>query len=349
MRRFVFGILFLAAISLSADVVAAGESGIRGRAAWRGELVPGAVVYAFRDAAGQYRQGHVASSAPTATDGTYSLALPPGSYTLVARTGPDAAAAPPQPGEFYCFYSGSPVVVQEDSWSPVGFNMVKVRPEKRSSGKRSAIEGTVTFKDEPLERLYLYLYREATEGFRGPGIATVPVGSGGRFRMAVSPGSYYVIARKRLRGGMYGPMEIGDYFNYYPGNPVAIGDGEVVTMELETVTRISQLEEGEVKMPTLSGIVLNTGSEPAAGIRVMLYRPEELRGRPVFFSDPTGDDGRFSLPVPVVGRYTVIAREKFGGPATSGERYGQFGSGAAVTVEKGTDKSGMKITVEAKQ
>lgn len=341
--------LVLVGAALSGAAAADGGSGVRGRAAWRGELVPGVVVYAFDSTDGGFQQGAVARSEPTATDGTYSLALPPGGYTLVAASGDDPQPLPPRPGDYYCYYSGSPVVVQDGAWSPVGFNLVKVSTEGRGRGTRAAIQGVVTYRDGPLERLYLYLYRDAGQGFRGPGLSTVPVGSGGRFKVAVSPGAYYVIARKRLRGGMYGPMEIGDYFNYYPGNPVTVEEKEVVTLELETVTRISQLEEGDVALPTIYGTVTGPDDAGLPGIRVMLYSPGEHRGRPLYFSEPTGDDGRFQLPVPVTGSYSVVARETFGGPAAPGERFGLYDSGTPVSVEKGKDVKGLHIVVEVTQ
>lgn len=305
--------------------ISSADSGVQGRAAWRGELVEGIVVQAFEDGIGNYLSGVVATSKPTATDGTYRLELPPGQYTLVART-PGSEGQRPRPGDYFCYYSGSPVIVSSGSWTPVGFNLVKVKPEERQEKDRSKIQGVVTHKGEPLERLYLYLYEEASDAFRGPGLATVPVGAGGKFGTSVRPGSYFLIARKRLRGGMYGPMEIGDYFNYYPGNPVVVGDSEVVTLELETVTRISQLEEGETPVPSVQGTVVDAEGAPVPGVRVLAYLPGETTGRPLYFSEPSSSDGSFALAIPKPGEYSLVAREKFGGPAAPDEYSGDQGN-----------------------
>jgi len=299
------------------------DSGIYGRAAWRGELVEGVVVSAYLDADSEYMADPVAVSAPAATDGTYRLSLPPGEYTLVARS-PVSSNGRPLAGDYYCYYSGSPVIVSAGVWTPVGFNLVQVRGEERLTDSGTSIEGIITYRDEPLEKLYLYLYDEALEGFRGPGIATIPVGKGGRFRVSVKPGKYFVIARKRSRGGMYGPMEIGDHFNYYPGNPVKVSDGEKINIRLETVTRVSQLEEGEARAPTVQGTVVDLDGNPVSGLRVFAYRPGEVRGRPLYFSEPSGSLGKFSLLVPVTGDFTLVAKERFGGPAAEGEYSGRL-------------------------
>lgn len=299
------------------------DSGIYGRAAWRGELVPGVVVSAYKDGEGDYVAGPVAVSEPAATDGTYRLSLPPGQYTLVARSFAGREGRPGA-GDYYCFYSGSPVIVSPGVWTPVGFNLVKVGEEDRLPGSGAALEGVVTYRDEPLEKLYLYLYDEPLAGFRGPGIATIPVGTGGRFRVAVKPGKYFIIARKRIRGGMYGPMEIGDYFNYYPKNPVQIGEGEKVRITLETVTRVSQLEEGQAPEPTVQGTLVDSAGDPVPGMRVFAYRSGEVTGRPLYFSEPSDPQGRFSLLVPVAGDFTLVARERFGGPAAQGEYSGRL-------------------------
>ncbi len=188
----------------------------------------------------------------------------------------------------------------DGAWTPVGFNLVKVKQEVRRKGGSTRIDGVVTYQGKPLERLYLYLYEEVGDAFRGPGLATVPVGSGGRFRASVRPGRYFLIARKRLRGGMYGPMEIGDYFNYYPGNPVVVGDSEAVTLDLETVTRISQLEEGEAPFPSIRGKVVDPTGLPVGGVRVLAYLPGETREGPCTFPSRATLTG--SLPLRYPGR-----------------------------------------------
>jgi hypothetical protein len=336
-RSFLLGVvtLLMSVGILFSDPTQALASGVQGRVAWRGELVEGIVVQAFKDGSENYLSDPVAISSPTVTDGTYRMELSPGQYTLVART-PGQDGERPLPGDYFCYYSGSPVTVTNGAWTPVGFNLVRVKPEERQEKDKTKIQGVVTYKGDPLERLYLYIYEEAGDAFRGPGLATVPVGTGGQFRTSVRPGSYFLIARKRLRGGMYGPMEIGDYFNYYPGNPVVLGDGETVSLEIETVTRIDQLEEGETPLPSVRGKVVDPEGLPVGGVRILAYLPGETKGRPLYFSDPSGTDGRFALTIPRAGVYSLVAREKFGGPASPGEFSGDQGDDT-ITVEPGVE------------
>lgn len=344
---------FLAAamlVMVSASLTLSDGSGVYGRAAWRGELVEGVVVYAYSNESNDFLSGEVALSAPTGTDGTYRLPLAPGRYTLIARSVHGKEAGRPRAGDYYCYYSGSPIIVREGFWEPVGFNLVKYTPEMRSTGEGSSLEGIVTYRDAPLERLYLNIYRDGSQNFRGPAMATYPVGSGGQFRVKVPPGKYFVIARKRLRGGMYGPMEIGDYFNYYPSNPVFVGENEKVRFNLETVTRLSQLEEGKVPLPSIKGNIIGSGGGPVEGVRVFAYSPDKLSGRPLYFSDPSNAEGRFSLSIPESGKFSLVAREKFGGPARSGEYSGTYLDGAPVRVDgTGSQVNVVTITVRRKE
>jgi hypothetical protein len=336
------------------------KEGVYGRAALRGVVSPGLGVHAFSGPGGADPADEPVASTLTAQDGTYRLALPPGTYTMVARAG--KAGERPRPGDPYCYYSGSPVTVRAGEWTPVGFNLVKVPAEERRKGDRSGIEGTVTYQDAPLERLYLTLYRDANDSFRGPGVATYPVGAGGRFSVGVPPGRYYLIARKRVKGGMYGPVEIGDHFNFYPGNPVAVGEKERVRVSIETVTRLSQLEEeGDRRVPRVTGRILDGRGKPVAGVRVFAYPAgvgakggnaigpgegtEGGKGRPLAFSPPSGADGAFALELPRDGLYTLIARERFGGPAAGGEWSGEYRRGEPLKVE-GRDAPPVTLTVE---
>ena len=96
----------------------------------------------------------------------------------------------------------------------------------------------------------------------------------GRFRLRLPPGEYYLLARKRERGGQFGPIEPGDYFNYYYGNPVTIHAGVEQEVKIETVTRLSMLEEGETApFRGVQGVVTGPGGTPAKGVVVFAYRP----------------------------------------------------------------------------
>lgn len=313
-----FGLLFT--LLLLCAAAAWGASGIQGRAAWRGELVPGIVVRAYRSIPDIAAGKAVAEAAPVGLDGTYRLELPPGSYYLTARDG----SGPLRPGNYFCYYSGAPVQVNEGSYRNVGFNLVRV-PEEAAAEKapRSGIRGEITFQDAPLERAYLYVYQNADKGFKGPGYLIQPVEKG-TFRLNLPPGKYWLLARKRLRGGQFGPIETGDYFNYYHGNPVTIASGEVREVKIETITRLSMLEDDpDAPFVGVRGRIVDAAGQPVARLHVFAYRSAEMTGTPEFFSAPTGRDGRFDLALPAGGPFYLLARQEFGGPAGEAELYGR--------------------------
>lgn len=297
-----------------------GASGIQGRAAWRGELIPGIVVRAYRSIPDIAAGKAVAEAAPVGLDGTYKLELPPGSYYLTARDG----SGPLRPGNYFCYYSGAPVQVVAGGYRNVGFNLVRI-PQEAAAEKapRSGIRGEISFQDVPLERAYLYVYQDADKGFKGPGYLIQPVEKG-TFRLNLPPGQYWLLARKRLRGGQFGPIETGDYFNYYPGNPVTITAGEVREVRIETITRLSMLEDDpNAPFVGVRGRIVDAASKPVARLHVFAYRQAEMTGTPEFFSAPTGVDGRFDLALPEGGPFYLLARQEFGGPAGEKELYGR--------------------------
>ena len=107
-------------------------SGVRGRVAWRGELIPDVRVKAYHQVADIAAGQVIATSAPTALDGIYQLDLPPGSYVLTASN----AAGDLQPGDLFCYYSGSPVQVPSSGYRNVGFNLVKIPGQHRQAWRR---------------------------------------------------------------------------------------------------------------------------------------------------------------------------------------------------------------------
>lgn len=310
------GLLCLAALPVMAD------SGVRGRVAWRGELIPDVKVRAYRTVADLASGPPLAVSAATDLDGLYQLDLPPGSYVLTASSGSGELT----PGDYFCYYSGSPVQVPARGYRNVGFNLVRIPEQKPvETSARSGIYGEVTYQGELLEKSYLYVYKDADRTFKGPGYFIQPVAEG-RFRLSLPPGEYYLLARKRERGGQYGPIETGDYFNYYYGNPIHIGAGEVHEVLIETVTRQSMLEEDVVVLQGVRGQVVDRHGQPLAGLYVFAYRNAGMTGTPDYFSAPTGPDGRFEISLPDQQDYFLLARQAFGGPAERDELYGKLQS-----------------------
>jgi hypothetical protein len=322
------------------------DSGVRGRVAWRGELIPQVTVRAYRQIADIAGGKVLAVSAATDLDGLYQLDLKPGNYVLTASNSSGAL----KPGDLFCYYSGSPIQVPANGYRNVGFNLIRV-PEQQpvKEEKRSGIYGQLSYQGEPLEKAYLYIYKDPAKNFKGPGYFIQPVARGD-FRLNLPPGDYYLLARKRMKGGQFGPIEIGDYFNYYFGNPVHIEAGQLHEIKIETVTRLSMLEEDVVDLQGISGQVVDAAGKPRAGLYVFAYRQAEMTGNPDFFSAPTGPDGHFEITLPDSGPYYLLARQAFGGPAGSDELYGklQMSNGGPRAISVSTEQEEVVIHVAPK-
>ncbi len=333
-RAAVVALTVIAAIIISfgfpgaAAGVEAPRSGVEGAAALRGKLVAGVVVLAFAAPGPGPGELPLARSEGTDRDGRYQLALKPGSYHLVAvRT---AGAPWPFRGakdDLFSYYLGNPIVVEPGKMTRVAFNLVRIGDAPAPvGGEGSGIAGQVLFMDKPLGRAYVHVFSDPGANFRGMGLASVPTGEDGRFRIKLPPGRYYVLARKRQGGGMYGPPGRDDYVGYFPGNPVTVRPGEFVPLRLEATTRIDTLEEELFADGTsagwFEGTVTGPGGKPAAGLYVLFYAEETMSGTPAFVAGPTDANGRFKVRA-AAGKFHLLARSNLGGPLEAGEWYGK--------------------------
>jgi hypothetical protein len=230
----------------------------------------------------------------------------------------------------------------------VGFNLVRmgeVRDPVESKG--GGIEGRVLFEDEPLGRAYVHVYRDVGTNFRGMGLAALPTGEDGRFRLKLPPGRYYLLARKRQGGGMYGPPGKDDYIAYYPGNPVEVRQGFFDGITIEATTRVDLLEEiwfTEGKgAGWFEGVVSEASGKPVAGLYVLFHRGEERAGTPAFVAGPTDGGGRFRVRA-AEGTFYLTARSGLGGPVEPGGWHGTWrGPGGGEALK---DASGGEVRIE---
>lgn len=302
--------------------------GVEGLAALRGEFVPGVVVLAFTEPGPGPKAVPLAVSGETDESGRYRLALKPGSYYLVAVK----SAGAPWPfsgkkGDLFCYYLGNPIVVEPGKMTRVGFNMVRVGEiQAPIAGEGAGIAGQVLFEDKPLGRAYVHVYSDAGTNFRGMGLASVPTGEDGRFRIKLPPGSYYVLARKRQGGGMYGPPGKDDYIGYLPGNPVTVRPGVFSPLRLEATTRVDLLEEiwftEGASAGWFEGSVTDPAGKPAAGLYVLFYTDAAMTGTPAFVAGPTDAKGHFKVRA-AAGKFHLLARSNLGGPLEAGEWFGK--------------------------
>ena len=328
-----------------ARLPATAAPGAEGVTALRGEFVADVVVLAFAGPGPGPQAVPLAVSGGTDASGRYRLPLKPGSYYLVAvKTAGAPWPFPGRKGDLFCYHLGNPIVVEPGKMVRVGFNMVRVgAPLPPLAVEGTGIAGQVRFEDKPLGRSYVYVYSDAGTNFHGMGLASIPVGEDGRFRIKLPPGTYYVLSRKRQGGGMYGPPGKDDYIGYYPGNPVTVRAGAFLPLLLEATTRVDLLDqiwstEG-ASAGWFEGKVTEAAGKPAAGLYVLFYTDEVMSGTPVFVAGPTDAKGQFKVRA-VAGTFHLLARSNLGGPLEAGEWYGK-----AVLVGGNVPARGIRISV----
>lgn len=308
--------------------------GVVGRAVLGRELVGGAEISAYPLTPGGF--GPLTGEKPAATvktaqDGTYRLSLKPGQYVLeaVKRSSP-AKSQRPLPGDLYSLHSANPVTVVKGKWTGLTFQLSKVAGEKRARGESSAIKGRLTHKGEPASRAYLYFYNSAKGNFKGPADILQPVEKGS-FSVRVAPGKYFLIGRKRAKGGSTGPVEPGDLFSFYPLNPVTVGQGEEAEVEVELLERLEELvDDLNVSYKGVKVKVVGEKGEPLGGRYVLAYPKKDRSGPPLATGGPTGPDGTVYLNAPKEAVYLRV-RQELGGKPEEGESYGdaELKAGAA--------------------
>lgn len=213
--------------------------------------------------------------------------------------------------------------------SPVK-NEIHLEPETGTSG----VEGSVlTTAGKPATGAFVYAYRSARQGLRGPADFGVRVETDGRYFLDLTEGKYYLVARLRRAGADAGPPRPGDAWALYHGNPIVIEQDEIAAADfiLQPGAAPRQLRQGSLTSGDtgFSGILIDAGGQPMAGAFVLAYRSPDFHRMPDLTSRPADEDGSFVLFVPEPGRYCLAARLKTRGQPRVGEPYGILGEGEA--------------------
>jgi len=223
-------------------------------------------------------------------------------------------------------------------------------PDSSEAGKTSLgrVHGTVV---SPLEGSYLYVYKKGMDLY-GPAYAvSEATGPDGGFSLALPPGDYTIVARRRENGETVGPVVAGDQKSDFIQLSVS-GDGD---RELSIVapTKVGDsrrlTKQAEVTKTGLTGRITDADGNPVKGARVHVYDHVQMSERPKYVSEKTGPDGRYMLYLPEGGTYYLAARDKFGGPPKLGDLYGRYDKGtiepSAVVVRDGEMLKKIDITL----
>ena len=347
MQRLLIAVLFGLAVGWSA-AAAAERATVAGKLTVGSEKAPvaGVEVWAYPADRVHLRGAPPYRSDASGADGRFRLELPVGSYYFLAAG-----------EELYAFYGRNPVTVVAGGLQGLNLSLVPRHPPLPEAEplQQSGIVGQLSYRGAPLAGAVVTLYPDLNTELKGMGLQmTLPTGDDGRFEVPALPGTYYLVARKRSSGALRGPLQAGDYFGYYPANPLLIREGELARVAIamvEVPEKVSELADQIFGETSVAGRVVDLEGTPVAGVRVLLYDDQMMLNRPLYVSQPSGPDGRFVLSFPRGGVYYLSARNHLGGPPAPGELYGRYQEtpDSSIRLENGEKLTDIRILVEPLQ
>lgn len=210
---------------------------------------------------------------------------------------------------------------------------------------KTGIVGRVFLKETgaPLAGAYVNIYPDAVSNLLGPSLfISLPTDAEGHYGLDVPPGTYYVVARKRLSGRAIGPLSPGDYYSEHQRVLARVKAGRlaVADMPLVVIKAPMFFKKGLVETRTDTGIrgrLVDAAGQPVPGGFATAYRGSEMRRLPDFASTLSDENGAFTLYLPEAGTYYLGARIHAWDMPRPGEPHGRYGgdSPQPVAVKQG--------------
>lgn len=310
----------------------------------------------------------LAVSSPGERPGQFRLELAPGRYYFVAEGKENGK-------ELFSFHGANPVAVGDERlWLP--FAAVDKITPVRSEQSHDTITGTVTYHGQPVQDAQVSIYPAADEQFKGLGLLSCTTPGDGSFRFSTTPGTYIIVARKRLNSFGLTPLKKGDLFCYYPENPLQVPFGESVKIEIPCYPRddvqgflakrtnsnrgrnawssLSAKTLGsEAATQPVSGHVADLNGKGVPGISVQAYRRSSQGPFQMHYlrlmpdgQALTDSSGNYRIDLPSGEEYFLLAREYSGQAPTKGEWYGLYEGGVdhSVSSEKRSDDVNISVS-----
>lgn len=229
---------------------------------------------------------------------------------------------------------------------------------------RGYITGVVKFEDgAPMSMAFVYLF-DATKGqvprafLRVPDSIAGQVDRNGKFDVEAAEGVYYIGIIKRASGAVWGPPQEGDNFYFHrdaEGKAINVTVKAGETVDLGTLT--AKTFEGPVApasgvVAEIKGRLTDEEGKPVEGALVMAYLEPNRLGRPRYLSEPSGEDGYYTLKVREEGMFYLVARTRSVMGMGSGRPWapqedmllGRYDGGITpVEVKQGADVKGIDI------
>jgi hypothetical protein len=187
----------------------------------------------------------------------------------------------------------------------------------------------------------------------------------GKFLLELVEGTYYLLARKNSEGDISGPPKDGELYGLSRGKK---GEPVKYVVKRGKVTKIGALRHASVfKSPitkTTTGTIPDTENTAITGMLkaldgtplfnaiVLVYDNQEIKGKPIYVSQPTGKDGKYIVKIDKEGTYFVAVRVEYGGGRLkTGDISGTYGGKMAepVVVREMVVTKGIDIQVKKSQ
>ncbi|MCX7991655.1 MAG: hypothetical protein N2999_06445 [Proteobacteria bacterium] len=171
---------------------------------------------------------------------------------------------------------------------------------------KTGIEGTVvSVNNMPESDVYVYLYRSISSGLIGPSDFMEKTDEKGYFYFDVPEGKYYIIARKRIKGGDAGPLREGDRSAIYNKNPVEVKPNHVSNVKIILPPSSSLFQK---KMPLGDiEITIKLKGNLNKRLKLLVYEGEDIKRSPSYIIDIQENEKVINL---YRGkRYIIVLRE----------------------------------------
>lgn len=208
------------------------EEGVSGVIVHAGTPLAGAVVYAYTDLSSNFKGMGYAVSAPSDEQGRFELALPAGTYYLLARLrqGGGMAMGPLRSGDFSGYAPENPVRISSGRVSLLAIPVLEV-PEKvdllsSSLFGQTSLRGQIHNQaGQPVAGVRAVLYGEA-QMLNRPEYVSQPSDEQGRFVLSFPHGGTYYLAARQQLGGAPAPGELYGTYDGTPDHSLKIETGE---------------------------------------------------------------------------------------------------------------------------
>ena len=242
------------------------------------------------------------------------------------------------------------------------FLIAAVVASAQEAGKGKIVGKFIIEEGRPMSGGSVFFFNDATgprpseERYWRVPDAVAPIGGNGQFSIELPHGKYYLGAIKRISAEKnFGPPGEGDYFfkgQDGRGNPTPYFVKKGETTDIGTLSVGSSFKRAVVKyadgITAVEGVVLDSEGKPVEGVAVFGYKKAAMRGRPLFTSDKTGQDGKYILRVHEGGKYYLRVRDVYGGgPPVGGAIVGGYWQEGPVeaSVQTGEVRKGIDIKV----